>query len=558
MDDFSQLTLENTKKKVDFIKNYLKKIIQKLKPKKISLFKNSDKFGNKVIYKDNKNQISMEKTIIKKRNAGIDLLRVISMIGIVYNHVLFQGRGIYKYNRYKIKIKSSLTYIFWHDNVYALLSGIVGYKSTKYSNLFYLWLSVIFYSLGFRYYYLKYKKVARVFGKLYEEYYPAVYGRYWYFSSYFGMFIFLPAINKGVQYLNKSEFNLLVMSIFGIYSFWHTYHNSRSDFFRMHRGLSTIWLLCLYIMGVYIGKFNIIYSGIKRYIICFIYLFLFLFLCYLFNQYSDYTIKINKDLQKIIQINNDILAQTINLINQNFSFYNNNRLSICNGEKEKELYIFKKEAYIVIQKVINFSIIENNKTQSELGNVKNSSESYPSSNGIFNFKKFFGETCNSYPKESNKIQKIIDDMQRSSINNIIEKNIVDLQANNEIKVLKNNKVIYLNKYLLNSYSTSRAIKKFKKINFVIRKKRSSKYRGVSMNGRKWQVLIMINKKKNYLGNYLDEDLAARVYDIQAIKTWGIKARTNFVYNKNQIMNIYNKKIDIKCNDISDILAQINN
>ena len=79
-----------------------------------------------------------------------------------------------------------------------------------------------------------------------------------------------------------------------------------------------------------------------------------------------------------------------------------------------------------------------------------------------------------------------------------------------------------------------------------------------MNGRKWQVLIMINKKKNYLGNYLDEDLAARIYDIQAIKTWGIKARTNFVYNKNQIKNIYNKKIDIKCNDISDIMAQINN
>ena len=248
-----------------------------------------------------------------------------------------------------------------------------------------------------------------------------------------------------------------------------------------------------------------------------------------------------------------------------------------NGEKEKELNIFKKEAYIVIQKVINFSIIENNKKQSELENVKNFPESYPTKNKIFNFEKFFGEACNSFPEESNKIQKIIDDMQRSLIKNnptknnnkfkfkywgtkkdIIINNIVDLQTNNEIKVLKNNKVVYINKNLLNSYSTSRAIKKFKKINFIIRKNRSSKYRGVSMNGSKWQVLIMINKKKNYLGNYLDEDLAARVYDIQAIKTWGIKARTNFVYDKNQIKNIYNRKIDLKCNNISDIMAQINN
>jgi hypothetical protein len=176
------------------------------------------------------------------------------MIGIVYNHVLFQGKGIYKYNIYKIKIKSSLTYIFWHNNVYSLISGIVGYKSTKYSNLFYLWLSAVFYSLGFHYYYLKYKKGARLFGELYTEFYPVVYGRYWYFSSYFGMFIFLPAINKGIQNLNKPEFNLLVMSIFGIYSFWHTYHNSKYDYFQINKGLSTIWLLCLYIMGAYIGN----------------------------------------------------------------------------------------------------------------------------------------------------------------------------------------------------------------------------------------------------------------------------------------------------------------
>ena len=273
-----------------YINNYLKKIIQKIKPKEISFIKNSDTNGIKTIYEDNKNQIYMKKEIIKKRNAGIDLLRIISMIGIIYTHIVCICKGIYKYDRFKTKIRNSITYIFWHDNVYALISGIVGYKSTKYSNLFYLWLSVVFYSLGFHYYYIKCKKGERVSDELYNEYYPAVYGRYWYFSSYFGMFIFLPAINKGVQYLNKPEFNLLVMSIFGIYSFWNTYHNSKYDFFQINRGLSTIWLLCLYIMGVHIGKFNIIYTGLKRYIICFIYLFLFLFLCYIHNKYINYTI----------------------------------------------------------------------------------------------------------------------------------------------------------------------------------------------------------------------------------------------------------------------------
>ena len=133
-----------------------------------------------------------------------------------------------------------------------------------------------------------------------------------------------------------------------------------------------------------------------------------------------------------------------------------------------------------------------------------------------------------------------------------------MQTNNEIKVLKNNKLVYLNRKLLNTYSTSRAVKKFQKINFIVGKKRSSKYRGVSKNGIKWQVLIMINNKKYYLGNYDSEDLAARVYDIHALKSWGIKARTNFVYDDNQINKIYNKKINFKFNNISDIMTQLNN
>ena len=289
MDDLSHSIQKETKKNIDLFKYYLKKIIQKIKPKKFRLFKNCDKIETKDIYEDNKNQITTKKSIIKKRIAGIYLLRIISMIGIVYNHVLFKGKGIYKYNIYKSKIKSSLTYLFWHDNVYALISGIVGYKSTKYSNLFYLWLSVVFYSLGIHYYYLN-KKGARVSGELYRGYYPAVYGRYWYFSSYVGMFFFLPAINKGIQYLNKSEFNLLVMSIFGIFVFWHTYHKSKNDYFKINGGLSTIWLLCLYIMGAYIGKFNIKYTGIKNYIICFVYFLIFLFLCNINNKYTNYTI----------------------------------------------------------------------------------------------------------------------------------------------------------------------------------------------------------------------------------------------------------------------------
>jgi len=85
-----------------------------------------------------------------------------------------------------------------------------------------------------------------------------------------------------------------------------------------------------------------------------------------------------------------------------------------------------------------------------------------------------------------------------------------MDKNNEIKVLKYKKVVYVNSSLLNSYSTSKNIKLFNKINFVCKNKRNSKYRGVSKNGNQWQVLMMINKTKSYIGSYDSEELAGRI------------------------------------------------
>lgn len=71
----------------------------------------------------------------------------------------------------------------------------------------------------------------------------------------------------------------------------------------------------------------------------------------------------------------------------------------------------------------------------------------------------------------------------------------------------------------------------------IRNNRKSKYRGVSKNGNQWQALIMINKKKKYIGVYPTEEKAGRAYDIFAIKNHGEKAKTNFIYSMKDIDDI---------------------
>ena len=251
MNNISQLTSQNNKNKIDFIKKYLNKSVHYGygKYKIIESPKEAIKIEANDFNKYNINMINTKQKMIKKRKASIDLLRIIAMIEIVISHILYQGKGLNKYQRYSNKIKILFTYIFWHVNSYSIISGIVGYKSTKYSNLLYLWLYVVFYSVSIHYYYLLYKHDVSIEDELYVEFYPIIYKRYWYFTSYFGMYIFLPAINKGVQHLNKPEFKLLVMSILGIFVFWQTYINKKDDVFNMYLFIS--------LFSIKINKINV-------------------------------------------------------------------------------------------------------------------------------------------------------------------------------------------------------------------------------------------------------------------------------------------------------------
>ena len=186
------------------------------------------------------------------------------------------------------------------------------------------------------------------------------------------------------------------------------------------------------------------------------------------------------------------------------------------------------------------------KSEENINNNNNSTDStnipFPTKNTISSTNYFIVTHTNKDNEKAKKKRK--------------RKTIKQTENNNEIKVFKNNKVVYVNNFLLNSYETSKNIKKFNKIAFVRRNKRSSRFRGVSKNGNQWQVLMMINKKKTYIGSYVSEELAARIYDILAIKNRGMRARTNFIYSSKQIKNICDIYIDIKSKNISEIISQL--
>lgn len=67
--------------------------------------------------------------------------------------------------------------------------------------------------------------------------------------------------------------------------------------------------------------------------------------------------------------------------------------------------------------------------------------------------------------------------------------------------------------------------------------RHSRFRGVSLNGKKWQVMIMGPMKKKYFGGITSEREAAVFYDKLSILTNGLAAKTNFNYRKSDLVKI---------------------
>ena len=227
------------------------------------------------------------------------------------------------------------------------------------------------------------------------------------------------------------------------------------------------------------------------------------------NKFDIVTNRINEENSNISKMNISIISENENtFLSGNYKNYNSSLNKNDNIFKNKE---FNENLFI--KQLENNNFLNNN----DISKPNSSFICNNNKNNFFNIINIKGEE-----KQKNNY-----------FNEKSDTSLLNLEENsNEIKVLKNHKAVYVNNYLLNTPTTSKKLKKLNKIAFIGRSKRGSRFRGVSKNGNQFQVLIMQNKGKSYIGSYNSEEYAARVYDILAIKYRGIKARTNFIYNKN--------------------------
>ena len=268
------------------------------------------------------------------------------------------------------------------------------------------------------------------------------------------------------------------------------------------------------------------------------------------NKENELDIK-EDGLRRIIDGNSNLNSSFINnfnLIEKKNKSYNSDNTSLnINHIGDKNLICHNDDAFN--SNKINEKDAKNFfNNQMENNNIDSKNDS-PQCNIIIK-NKYFSITNTIFEEKLNVNDKI------NTLNRKESPTLDGSENNNEVKVLKNNKAVYVNSCLLNSPSESKNLKKLNKIAFIGRSKRSSKFRGVSKNGNQWQVLLMHKKGKSYVGSYNSEELAAKIYDILAIKYRGVKARTNFKYTFNQIKKIGDIDFDIKSKNLGDLVAHL--
>ena len=168
-----------------------------------------------------------EQPVIKERNYGIDLLRLVSMLMVVSLHILeFYVGGV-------MKGAESLTFkgeFLWAleilclgaVNIYALISGFVGYKSRhKASNIIYLCLQLIFFTLiiSGTDLILSIRQGAELSAKdVFLSFFPSIKG-YWYFSAYFCLFFFMPILDKIIESASRKSLKIAAVLCFCVFCY---------------------------------------------------------------------------------------------------------------------------------------------------------------------------------------------------------------------------------------------------------------------------------------------------------------------------------------------------
>jgi len=202
---------------------------------------------------------------MKKRLLWIDLLKMTSMVMVLILHICLKGGVLYS-----LEVGTAGYAAAWFIeslcycavNCYALITGYLMYRSEtenfKYFKIIPLWLQTFFYSGGITILFLIISpdSLNEAGYAVINGFIPVLSNNYWYFTSYFGMFFFIPFFNLLIKNMDRKQFTVLMLTLFILFSFVPYTFTERMDIFFVGFGYSVLWLSVMYFAGAYIKKFE--------------------------------------------------------------------------------------------------------------------------------------------------------------------------------------------------------------------------------------------------------------------------------------------------------------
>lgn len=208
----------------------------------------------------------------KKRNIGLDLLRICSMLMIILLHSidhsglyekLIPGEGIYYYEIFLFILVQVCV------NCFVLISGYFLVKSEfKIKKLAQLWIEVVFYSLVIKLILMAAGEIPFSVGSLISCFVPITTGRYWFITIYFGMYLLAPFYNITISNMNKQMHKKLLIILFVLFSCMISIHPAFKGM-NSGAGWGLAWFTVLYFTAAYFNYYYEAQGKMFRYLTLF-------------------------------------------------------------------------------------------------------------------------------------------------------------------------------------------------------------------------------------------------------------------------------------------------
>lgn len=200
---------------------------------------------------------SVQSTKIINRNTSIELLRIISMIMIMFHHFAYHGNFEWNFN------EVTLPHL-WCDfilmggkvgvDIFVLISGYFLIENTEKlfqpKKLLKFWGQVVFYSIMTYLLSVMLRLNAFEIKQLIKVCLPITYPGWWFASTYFMLYLIHPFLNKLLHGLSKTEYQYLILMMVLC---WSIIPTATTQLFESN---SLLWFVTLYGIAGYVNLYG--------------------------------------------------------------------------------------------------------------------------------------------------------------------------------------------------------------------------------------------------------------------------------------------------------------